>query len=313
MLADYPCIKASHITTDNDVVDNEQCFGNCFNWFWQTVQLDASTEYKRLLRHPDFPHSTDEWNPIWLAVWDDHDYGKDNSDASNPRKLENKRAFIEFYKRLNHRHSWIQSHAEIANMTKYKNRGIYHHFRHTQAITEGVVAVDFVLLDVRYYRKKDDMLGAAQWRWLHELMIKIHQNKPNWLVFVLGTTFLVKHPRMAKKAGAEYWDIESKLRLKRLMILSNVQRQRILLLSGDVHYSVVYDLNGLKEFTVSSFTHSLGCVQKCCGTQEHKHAVTPVQCVDGYGLLKFTQNTWEFKLRDSNQKAYIPCRGEEMK
>ena len=107
MLADYPCINALHTITDNDVVDNEQCFGNCFNWFWQTVELDASTEYKLLLRHPDFPQSTEEWNPIWLAVWDDHDYGKDNSDSSNPRKLENKRAFIEFYKKLNHKQPWI--------------------------------------------------------------------------------------------------------------------------------------------------------------------------------------------------------------
>ena len=309
MVADYPCIKASLITTDNDVVDNEQCFGNCFNWFWQTVQLDASTEYKRLLRHPDFPHSTDEWNPIWLAVWDDHDFGKDNSDSSYPRKFTNKRAFIEFYKRLNHRQQWMHSHAEIAEISDTSNhdqRGIYHHYHHVQALRDGVVVVDFVMLDVRYHRTKLDMLGANQWVWLRDLMEKIEKSKPNWLVFVVGTTFLLEHPVIVQKIGAESWDTESRLRLETMMEMSGMPRNRILILSGDVHFSVIHDANGLKEFTVSSFTHSLGPLQRCCGTKANEFAITPVQCVDGYGLLKLTQNTWEFKLKDADRKAHIP-------
>merc|ERR1711933_716141 len=174
------------------------------------------------------------------------------------------------------------------------DRGIYHHYHHTQPIKGGAVEVDFILLDVRYHRTKEDMLGAEQWRWLRDLMQKIStaKPKPHWIVFVLGTTFLVEHPTIVRQIGAESWDTESRLRLETMMEMSGMSRQRIILLSGDVHSSVVHDANGLKEFTVSSFTHSLGMVQQCCGTKTNEFSTSPIQCVDGYGLLEFTRNSW---------------------
>ena len=104
-----PIALSLSLSTDNDVVDNDKCPNSCFNWFWESVDLDASVEYQRLLRHPDFPKSTDKWNPVWLAIWDDHDYGKDNSDSRNPQKYANKKAFMNFYKKLNPGRSWMQS------------------------------------------------------------------------------------------------------------------------------------------------------------------------------------------------------------
>ena len=286
----YGCAKC----LNNQVVDNEnECFSNCFNWFFQVLDLNASQEYKRLLRHPDFPRSTQDWNPIWLATWGAHD-------SSIQNKLINKREFIQFYSKLNAKQNWIRSHPEFYAMIQSNDRGIYHHYHHKQRIVDGVIDVDFIMLDVRYHRSNNDMLGEAQWQWLQELLGQIKQEKPNWIVFVLGTTFLLQHPDNDKS-----WDTISRLRLERFMKESGLSRERILILSGDVSYSVIHDANGLKELTVSSFTHSLGPIQKCC-TSLNEYAISDAICVNGYGLLQFTRNTWKFELRNAEQTPYIP-------
>eukprot|EP01084_Bolivina_argentea_P305913 528516_1 len=290
---------------NNDEVDDSKCPMWCFNWFWQTVNLDASSEYKRLLRHPDFP-ATDDWNPLWLAVWDDHDYGKDNSDSSNPQKYVNKQAFIDFYMELNRKNTWIRNDPEIFAMKQEQERGIYHHYNYSIQTTEGLLEVMFIMLDVRYHRTQTDMLGVDQWRWLENVMDTINGHKPHWVIYVLGTTFLLEHPTIVEKIGAESWDIESRKRLELFFERSGMPRERIILLSGDVHFSVVHDANGIREFTVSSFTHSLGPIQKCCGTQQNEFAISDITCVNGYGLFEFTKNTWKFELKDADKKSYIP-------
>ena len=290
----------------NIIEDNDNCFPWCFNWCWKVEALNASEEYKRLLRHPDAPKTTKDWNPIWLATWDDHDYGKDNSDASNPQKLTNKRAFIQFYNELNKQKSWIRSDPEIFAMIQNDDRGIYHHYNHKQLTVDGMVDIQFIMLDVRYHKTKEDMLGREQWKWLQELVEGISRTKPNWVVFVLGTTFLLEHPPIVKKIGGESWDAVSRQRLERFMTETGLPRERILILSGDVHYSIIHDSKGLKELTVSSFTHSLDPIQKCCGTNKNQFAITDVTCVNGYGLLQFTPNTWKFELRSADQVPYIP-------
>ena len=178
-------------------------------------------------------------------------------------------------------------------------RGIYHHYRHTEMISGEQMNVDFVVLDVRYQRTVEDMLGSHQWKWLKKVIQKIEVSQPSWLVFVLGTAFLLNNPIVS---GGDFWDIESRLRFERMLEWTGMPLNRIILLSGNAHYSAIHDANGLKELTVSSFTHSLGGVHKCC-IKQSEYAVSPVACVDGYGLLKLTKNTWEFKLKDSDQKS----------
>ena len=60
---------------------------------------------------------------------------------------------------------------------------------------------------------------------------------------------------------------------------------------------------------MSSFTHSLGVLQKCCGTKQNEDAITPVTCVNGYGLLELTPNSWKFALKDANRVRHIPLQG----
>ncbi len=49
------------------------------------------------------------WEPLVLATWDDHDYGKNNSGADNPKKDESKLWFLKFPgMSTGHRHSPVR-------------------------------------------------------------------------------------------------------------------------------------------------------------------------------------------------------------
>ena len=143
---------------------------------------------------------------------------------------------------------YMTAHPEIDSMTKYPARGVYHHYHHREMTMYGEVDVDFIMLDVRYHRTKADMLGSAQWEWLQRVLQKIKNEpvKPNWIVIVLGTTYLLEHPAIVKKVGGESWDNESRMRFSWLLQNLKFPRERIILLSGDVHFSIVHDFQGLK-------------------------------------------------------------------
>ena len=86
-----------------------------------------------------------------MAMWDDHDYGKDNSDGTYPYKEEAKRVFKESYP---------------VYPFEVENGGIYYKF--------SIADVDVFVLDARWYRspmQNEDgedkkMLGDEQLVWL---------------------------------------------------------------------------------------------------------------------------------------------------
>ena len=110
-----------------------------------------------------------------LATWDDHDFGENDGGGSYPHKKE---AQVEFW-------NWLD---EPAASPRRQQEGVYH----AQTFGPAGKRVQVVLLDTRYFRsplKKvpkdkamlggsyvptDDtaatMLGAAQWRWLEQVL-----------------------------------------------------------------------------------------------------------------------------------------------
>ena len=126
-------------------------------------------------------------------------------------------------------------------------RGIYHHYHHREITVQGEVEADFIMLDVRYHRTEGDILGAAQWTWLQQTFDRFNTElQSNWIVIVLGTTYLLEHSAIADKVGGESWDKESRSRLMSLIEKLVLPLERILLISGDVHFSVVHDFQKMK-------------------------------------------------------------------
>ena len=154
------------------------------------------------------------------SIWDDHDFGPDNSDGTEPGKDDSLRTFKQFF----------------ANPAygEPENNGVYFRF------TRG--DVDFFMLDVRYHRtpnKAPDgpdktMLGAKQLAWLKRELLASKAT-----IKVLG-------------AGGEWqahgtddsWKSFLGERDDLFAFLAANEIKNVLLLSGDRHFTAAYQVEG---------------------------------------------------------------------
>ena len=160
------------------------------------------------------------------AVWDDHDYGPNNSDGTQPGKEDSLRVFGQW---------WANPSAGEPG-----NPGCYFRFQRGD--------VEFFMLDVRYYRTPNDvpdgptktMLGARQLAWL--------------LDGLAGSSAPFKIV-----AGGSEWqtltqpDCWSSFARERQQIFDSITSRGIegvVLLSGDRHFTAGYQVQGRHlEFT----------------------------------------------------------------
>jgi alkaline phosphatase D len=154
------------------------------------------------------------------AIWDDHDYGPDNSDGTMPGKELSLRTFKE--------------HWANPSYGEPDNRGIYFKF------TRG--NVDFLMLDDRYYRTPDKatnapnrtMLGERQKAWLKRELLA---SRATIKVVACGSEF--------QSNGTI--DGYGNFRQERDEILQYIEDNQIagvLLISGDRHFTAGYQVLG---------------------------------------------------------------------
>ncbi|KAF0172423.1 MAG: alkaline phosphatase family protein [Hyphomonadaceae bacterium] len=228
---------------------------------------ELRAKYQMLADKPGFK-SFREATPF-LTVWDDHDYGKNDSGANHPTKNESRAAFCDFW--------------EVPADSPRRTRpdGVY---------TSTIIGppgreVQIIVPDLRWNRTKlrrplgfpgvaasyiagqimpaaeirgpyaasraadATMLGEAQWAWLEEEL-----KKPAALRLI-GSTLQV----LAKGSGWEGWENypADVARLHKAIGTAT----NVILLSGDVHYGEIskFDREGaapLWELTSSGITES---------------------------------------------------------
>ncbi len=148
--------------------------------------------------------------PIY-AIWDDHDYGKDNSDRTQPGREQSLKVFREL---------WPNPRPQTNGRP-----GIWTRFAIGQA--------EFFLLDVRYDRSPDNdpdgpsksMLGLAQRQWLLE---SLRDSSGKFKFLVSGSSW--------NCGGVESWN--HRFRYEYDLILAALRRDRVtgvVLLGGDQH------------------------------------------------------------------------------
>ncbi len=144
------------------------------------------------------------------AVWDDHDYGVNNSDRTEQGKDESLKAFRELF-------------ANPGYGTP-EAPGVFFRF------TWG--EVEFFMLDVRYYRSPDDapddekkeMLGEAQFRWLEE---GLKASRSRFKVIASGSTL--------QASASDGWRLYDAARRRLYRAVMGGGVSGALFLSGDVH------------------------------------------------------------------------------
>jgi len=157
-----------------------------------------------------------------LAIWDDHDYGLNDSDKSNPIKVES----LEIFRRY-----WANPAYGLPHTP-----GVFFSF--------GYGAVDFFMLDNRYHRDSPlapdgpdkTALGAEQKNWLKS---QLRASRATFKIIASGQPW-----NDEKGPGGESWEAFSHERAELFTFIREANISGVVLLSGDNH---VGELNCLTE------------------------------------------------------------------
>lgn len=166
-----------------------------------------------------------------LAIWDDHDYGKNNEDGNYKHKESSLRIFNTFYGR-----------DEVENVYS-QGPGVASCFR--------AFGLQFLMLDDRYFRsdksnRNGQMLGDAQMNWAFKQLRDF--NGPSWLIN--GNQFFG-----AQSARESF---EGSFRRDFYGFLDGVRAcgQPVLFAGGDVHHSetmtIENDILGYETYELTS-------------------------------------------------------------
>ena len=173
------------------------------------------------------------------AIWDDHDYGKDNSDSTYRYKEEAKKVFKENFPD----YSFVQ-----------KDRGIYYKF--------SIADVDVFVLDTRWYRspmqtgdgERKTMLGDEQLEWL---LNELKNSKAKFKI-VFSSVSLNNYggDTSSDRDGYDNWSGYKFERNKILSFIDDNEIKGVLVFSGDQHYPSSHILNWKKPLRPISRTDS---------------------------------------------------------
>lgn len=187
------------------------------------LQRNIITRQNRRLHH--FLQSMPQY-----AIWDDHDYGPNDSDKEFKFREESLQLFKNYW-------------ANIDYGTP-ETPGVFHHFRYQDA--------EFFMLDTRYYKshKEGILYGKAQLEWLEE---KLKASTATFK-FILGGVQMVNYNSGFEGLGAFPEEYEAFFDL-----IERNDIKGVMLISGDRHFSELYrkkraDKYDLYEMTCSPIT-----------------------------------------------------------
>lgn len=159
------------------------------------------------------------------AIWDDHDFGANNSDSSYSGRFES----LEMFKNY-----WPNPYYGLDTAP-----GVFCHFSHADA--------DFFMLDARFYASAKSMLGQAQTNWLKA---QLKASKANFKFVISGTQILPDNP-----SGEDLGDFGT-ARQELLDFLEKEQITGIIFLSGDRHYGELLKLERPNQYPLYEMTSS---------------------------------------------------------
>jgi alkaline phosphatase D len=220
-------------------------------WFWLGDNIYGDTEnpaelkthYRRQLEGP-----YDEFQSAFSieGIWDDHDYGLDNSDRNHPTKVQSQKLFLDFL-------------GVSQDDERREKEGVYY----SKTFMIGDVSIKTYFLDCRYFKdpkkqKGASLLGAKQWCWLEDEMAN---SDAQVNIFVTPIGFLLNR-LFVTEDWAEYRDERDKL----MELISSYDLSGSFFLSGDKHFAAAikrnYARGGLGkvkyfEFQSSGLTHTV--------------------------------------------------------
>lgn len=219
-----------------------------------------------------------------LAVWDDHDYGKNDVGVEYPHKDESQTIFLDFF-------------GVPADSPRRARKGIYH----AQEFGPPGQRVQVILLDTRFFRsklKKDTrpipgtrtvpylpntdpeatLLGAEQWKWLDEQF-----RRPADLRLLVSSIQVVsdEHPH-------EKWSNLPLERDRLYKLLRDTRANGVVVLSGDRHHAEISmdpKAVGYPLFDVTASGLNQGTERWRGPTEPNRHRIGVMPHGDHFGYL----------------------------
>ena len=225
--------------------------------------------------------------PKWLytkklnAIWDDHDYGKNDGGAEYPLKEQAQRLFLEFWN-------------VDKDDARYSQKGIY--FNEEKVILNN--KINLIALDTRYPRSSLDqedkpyypttdetktMLGKDQWKWFEEIL-KIDSD----IIIIVSSIQVLPTNHIFEK-----WHNFPHER-SRLLGLLKFTNKPVIILSGDRHKAGLYEKDNIIEMTSSSLnkpiSRPLSLIWDIFSKESDELLIRDMYYRENYGLLKILPN-----------------------
>lgn len=225
------------------------------NIYSDTYSMDTlRMNYNLLAAKPEF-QKLKATVPLY-AVWDDHDYGWNDSGRHYPFKEESKEIFLDFF-------------GYQGDSTLDDHPGIYH----TAYFGEPGKRVQIIFLDLRTFRDKllpyngnranqsgyhyaldyspyttadSTLMGEDQWRWLEAQL----QVPADLRVIASSTQFSITHN------GYEAWANFPHEQERMLNLIKSTRANGVLFISGDVHYAEISKLTSPGLYPLYDVTSS---------------------------------------------------------
>lgn len=271
-----------------------------FCWLGDNIYADTQNmktmrkKYTKLGCKLEFRELNNETH--FLAVWDDHDYGKNDAGKEYAMKEESRNIFLDFW-------------SEPSGSERWNHPGIYH----AETYGEEDKRVQFIMLDTRTFRDpllpnngpdwKNDyrpnydssatFLGEAQWNWLREVL----QQPAELRVVMSSNQFGITYN------GWEAWANVPIERNKMINLIKETQANGVVFISGDVHWAEISKQEVENGYPLYDITSS-GITQEWSSTEPNDNRIGEPFRSNNAGFIEIDWEqedpTLQFKIMDVN-------------
>lgn len=272
-------------------------------WIWLGDIIYADTEdMSKMKKDYETQKANVDYNYLDAAaevigIWDDHDYGANDSGKEYIKKDSSKLLLFDFLNVPKENPAW-------------ERQGAYQSYDYTQ----GNLKVKVILLDVRYFRdtvgaRQASILGPKQWQWF---IAELDRSEADVHVIGGGIQFL------AEEHGFEKWADYPTERERLLRVIDMLNVPNPILISGDRHLAeMAVDTlpesgRPILEVTSSGLTHSYTNYQG----EPNRHRVSPAFPVKNFGVLTIEKRggvaRFTAEIRNDKNKIQYSIRNTEL-
>jgi alkaline phosphatase D len=206
------------------------------------------------------------------GVWDDHDYGWNNSGSEYELKEFSQQNYLNFL-------------GTQKSDPRWNRKGIYH------SLDRGGAKI--IMFDCRYHKTEQDMLGEEQWQFVEKQLREAHLNKVPLTILASSITVIGPEYR-----GSEGWHNTPYSRDRLFSLLQTYPQNKVVFISGDKHFSAFMERTMLQtrytEFMASGMTHNTPFFLK--PSMKTKYGADNCQFENNFGIIDLDFNNDQAQL-----------------